>query len=81
MCYDSGEAFAHDVLNSASDDYLAEFLRQVRCSFLHILKDEDGYTLVCSKSGDDSQFSTAEQELSKTLRRCIRMQPRGVGRR
>ena len=32
MCYDSGEAFAHDVLNSASDDNLAEFLRQVRCS-------------------------------------------------
>eukprot|EP00984_Skeletonema_dohrnii_P030234 scaffold21584_cov127-Skeletonema_dohrnii-CCMP3373.AAC.1 len=32
MCYDPGEAFAHDVLNSASDDYLAEFLRQVRCS-------------------------------------------------
>jgi hypothetical protein len=27
-----GEDFAHDVLNSASDDNLAEFLRQVRCS-------------------------------------------------
>jgi sentrin-specific protease 1 len=50
-----------------SDDHVIrydEIVHDESDHFLHILKDENGYTVACSKSDDDSQFSTAEQELS-----------------
>jgi len=50
-----------------SDDIIRydEIVHDEGDHFLHILKDQDGnITLACSKSGDDSQFSIAEQELS-----------------